>query len=451
MNREDFIKKLFEGAALAGITECEAYFSDGESFDVDVLEGEIKEYSVSESKGVCFRGLYSGKMGYASTQVEDESAIDMLIEGVRTNAMLLETDDGESIFEGSSVYPKVDTFNEAILAVTPETKINQALELEKLVKALDPRVARVDGCEISTGVREIRIVNSKGMDVRGKSSSYGAVVAPVVKGEDGKPSMDYAFSFSKDPEKLDLNKVAKEAVEEAIGKLGAKSIPSGQYECVFRRDAASTLLRTFASVFSGESARKGMSLLKGREGEKIASECVTVTDDPLLKDAPATCAFDAEGVARFKKDIVKDGVFLTLLHNRVTAKEAGTKTTANASKAGYSGKVTVAPSNLFVQPGSISPEELCAKVGEGLMITELQGTHAGANPISGDFSLSAKGYLIEEGKKSRPVEQITVAANFYEILKNIQEVADDLEFTMPGSSAIASPTLYIGKISVAGI
>ncbi|MBR5986184.1 MAG: TldD/PmbA family protein, partial [Clostridia bacterium] len=83
--------------------------------------------------------------------------------------------------------------------------------------------------------------------------------------------------------------------------------------------------------------------------------------------------------------------------------------------------------------------------------TELQGTHAGANPISGDFSLAAKGYLIKDGQLARPVAQITVAANFYEILKNIQEVADDLEFTMPGSSAIASPTLYIGKISVAGI
>ena len=90
-------------------------------------------------------------------------------------------------------------------------------------------------------------------------------------------------------------------------------------------------------------------------------------------------------------------------------------------------------------------------MGDGLLITELQGTHAGANPISGDFSLAAKGYLIENGKKSRPVEQITVAANFYDILKNIQTVADDLEFTMPGASAIASPTIYIGKISVAGI
>jgi PmbA protein len=451
MNRDDFIKKLFEGAALAGITECEAYFSDAESFDVDVLEGEIKDYSVSESKGVCFRGLYAGRMGYASTQVEDESAIDMLIEGVKTNAMLLETDDGESIYEGSREYPEVDTFNASIMQVAPETKINQALELEKLVKARDPRVARVDGCEVSTSVREIRIVNSKGMDVRGKSSSYGAVVAPVVKGEDGKPGMHFKFTFSKDPEKLDIKKLANDAVDEAVGKLGASSIPSGQYECVFRNDAASMLLRTFAGVFSGESARKGMSLLKGREGEKIASDCVTLTDDPLLKDAPATSAFDAEGVARFKKDVIKDGTFITLLHNRVTAKEANCQTTANASKAGYSGKVTVAPSNLFIQPGRLSPEELYEKVGEGLIITELQGTHAGANPISGDFSLAAKGYLIQDGKQARPVEQITVAANFYEILKNIQEVADDLEFTMPGSSAIASPTLYIGKISVAGI
>ncbi|MCR4622222.1 MAG: TldD/PmbA family protein [Clostridiales bacterium] len=451
MNREEFIKKLFEGAARAGITECEAYFSDGESFDVDVLDGEIKEYSVSESKGVCLRGLYAGRMGYASTQVEDESSVDMLVEGVKTNAMLLETDEGESIFEGSKEYPQVDTFNESILSVSPETKIAQALEMEELVKARDPRVARVDGCEISTAVREIRIVNSKGMDVQGKSSSYGAVVAPVVIGEDGKPGMDYQFSFSKDPDKLDIAGLSQKAVDEAIGKLGATSVPSGQYECVFRRDAAGQLLRTFAGVFSGESARKGMSLLKGREGEKIASDCVTLTDDPLLMDAPATGAFDAEGVARFSKDVIKSGTFMTLLHNRLTAKEAGCATTANASKAGYSGKVAVAPSNMFIRPGEITPEKLYAQVGDGIIITQLQGTHSGANPISGDFSLAAKGYLIEAGKQGRPVEQITVAGNFFEILKSIKAVADDLEFDMPGSSAIASPTIYVGTISIAGI
>ena len=449
MNRQEFIDKLFAGAEKAGIDEYEAYFSSSESFDVDVLDGEIKEYTVAQRSGMCFRGVFDGKMGYASTEIEDDEAIDMLIEGVKNNARLLETDDGESIFEGSETYPEVDTYDANVEKVPASEKIARSIELEKLTKGCDARVMRVEGCGVSTGVGEVRIVNSKGLDISGKSAVYGAFVAPVVA-QDGKVNFSFAVKASRHPDDIDLSELAEKSVNKAVEGLGAQSIPSGKYKCVLQNDMAGTFLATFAGVFSGESARKGMSLLKGREGEMIASECVTITDDPLLPGGLATSAFDAEGVARFSKDVVKDGRFETLLHNRVTAKELGCQTTGNASKAGYAGKVTVAPSNFFVRPSSTSFEALLAQVGDGILITSLMGMHSGANPISGDFSLGAKGFLIKDGKKAEPVEQITVAGNFFDILKNVRAVADDLEMNRPGSSCIASPALYIGEIAVAG-
>ena len=445
MNRREFIDKLFEKAAACGIQECEAFFSSGESFEVDVLDGAIKEYSVSDSSGVCFRGLYNGRMGYASTQIEDEEAIEMLTEGVKNNASLLETDDGESIFEGSAAYPQVNTYDEAVTQIPASEKIALSLELEKLVKSLDARVQRVEGCGVNSFCGETRIVNSKGLDVSCKRANYTAGVAPVVS-ENGKVNFSFAHKFARHPGDIDIREVAEKSVKRALDGLNARTIPSGQYKCILRNDMAGALLATFAGVFSGESARKGMSLLKGREGEIIASECVTLTDDPLLDGAPASAPFDSEGVACFTKDIIKNGKFITLLHNRVTAKEAGTVTTANASKGGLAGKVSVAPSNLFINASDKTPDDLYAEAGDGLLITSLMGMHSGANPISGDFSLGAKGFRIEDGKIAYPVEQITVAGNFFEILKNVRTVANDLEL----DRAIASPSLYIGEISVAG-
>ena len=450
MTRQEFIDRLFEGALKAGIEECEAYFVGSESFDTDILDGNINDYSVSESGGMCFRGIYAGKMGYASTEIEDEEAIDMLISGVKNNASILDTQENESIFAGSDSYPEVDTYDEATARVPAADKVERAKEMERLVKAASDKVQRVDGCGISSGVSEVRIVNSKGLDISSKSTIYGAFVAPIVASEGGAPSFAYDLKYSHNFKDVDIREVAKNAVDKALESLGAVSIPSGSYKCVLRNDMASTLLATFDGGFSGESARKGMSLLKGREGEKIASDAVTLIDDPLLKGGFATRPFDAEGVACRAKDVIKDGVFLTFLHNRLTAREFNTETTGNAAKQGYAGKVTVAPSNFFIRPSELSPEDMLKEMGEGVMITNLMGMHSGANPISGDFSLGAKGFMVKDGKKAFPIEQITIAGNFFEILKNIRAVASDLKFGHPGASCICSPALYIGEISVAG-
>ncbi|MBQ3669758.1 MAG: TldD/PmbA family protein [Clostridia bacterium] len=449
MTRQEFIDRLFEGAKKAGIEECEAYFVNSDSFDVDILDQNINTYSVSESGGMCFRGIYAGKMGYASTEIEDEEAIDMLINGVKNNASILDTEDGESIFEGSESYPNVNTYDEETASVPASEKVAQAMELERLVKAVSDKVLRVDGCGVTSGASSVRIVNSKGLDVSHTSTVYGAAVAPIVS-DGGAPSFAFELKFSHNHKDVDIRQVAEAAANKALESLGAVSIPSGTYKCVLRNDMAATLLGTFAGVFSGESARKGMSLLRGREGEKIASDALTLTDDPLYEGGFATRPFDAEGVACFTKDVIKDGVFNTLLHNRETAAALNRKTTANAAKQGYAGKVTVAPTNLFIRPSDISPEKLLEQMGEGVMITSLMGMHSGANPISGDFSLGAKGFMIKDGKKAFPIEQITIAGNFYDILKNIRAVASDLKFGHPGQSSIGAPAVYIGEISVAG-
>ncbi len=449
MDKEQFIQKLFDAALKAGISECEAYCSRNDELTVQVLDAQIKQYTAATNAGLCFRGVYNGKMGYASTEETDDEAIDMLVESVKQNASLLQTGDDETIYEGDSDYPSINAYYQETADMTAKENIDRAMELERLVKAKDGRIVRVHGCYSETQTSETRIVNSKGMDVSFRATVAGAVCAPIAKDND---NVNYAFktqySFRKDA--IDLEDIAERAAKEALSGLNAKSIPSGKYKTVLRYDMAATLLATFADVFSAESARKGLSLLKGREGETIASEAVTIIDDPLLENGFASKPFDAEGVKTFTKTVVKNGRLETLLHNRATARELGKVTTGNAAKAGYSAPVRVAPTNLFIKQSDTAFEDLIKSVGNGLLITQLSGMHSGANRISGDFSLGAKGFRIVNGEIADPVEQITIAGNFFDVLKSVKRVASDIDFGRPGSSAIGSPSVYVGEMSVAG-
>ena len=210
------------------------------------------------------------------------------------------------------------------------------------------------------------------------------------------------------------------------------------------------LLDSFESMFSADAAQKGLSLLAGREGETVASPLVTIVDDPMAKNALCRSAFDDEGVPGEATTVVEKGVLKSLLHNLKTARKAGCRTTGNASKAGAASPVGVAASNFFICPGEGTRDELLEQMGEGLYITGVSGLHAGCNPVSGSFSLLARGFLVEGGRMIKPVEQITLSGLFLDLLKKVERVGGDFAFDMPGGSTFGSPSLLIGKLPVAG-
>ena len=248
----------------------------------------------------------------------------------------------------------------------------------------------------------------------------------------------------------DEQALAKEAVEDAVRYMNAASMPSGSMPVVFHPKAMATLLATFAGVFSADNAQKGLSLLGDKEGSAIASELVTVYDDPSDGLGYAGMPFDGEGVPTRKKAVVDKGVLSTLLYTLKTAKKAGKATTGNASRPSYASTVGTAPTNFYIAPGDKSAEEVYALAGDSVRIDKLMGTHAGANPISGDFSLAAKGMRIRDGKLDGPVEQITVSGNFYALLKGVRAVGNDLRFGMPGACAVGAPTVLVDSLTIAG-
>ena len=439
-----FKEKLFEEANKAGFEEYEIYYADGESLSINIYEGEVEKYKLNTAFGLSFRGKINGKMGYSYSEILDEEAIKTLIENAKSAALTIENDDVKFIYEGDKEYKEIDCFKKELEGINPDKYIELALQMEKECKKQCDKVINFSSCAIGYGKSTYGIINSKGLNLKNERNSLSAYVIPIIEADGEKyDGMGYVLAQKLDDIKPD--ELAKQAIEEATSRIGGKSIPSGNYKIIINNEAMVSLLGTFSSIFNSEQAQKGLSLLQGKEGEIIASDIVTLIDDPHLKDGLGTCSFDDEGVATYTKEIVTNGKLNTLLYNLKTANKAGVKSTGNGFKSSYASTVGVSETNFYIKPGEKTFDELCEIVKDGVIITEFAGLHSGASSVTGDFSLAAKGFMIENGKKTFPVEQITIAGNFFTLLKDIEEVGCDLKFPM---SSIGSPSIIVKELSL---
>ena len=447
MNFNEFKELVIAECKALGIAEYELYYQAGASTSVDTFQHSINEFTSSYSGGLCFRCIVNGKMGYASTENLSASQAKAVVAKAVDNAVNLEAEEAVFLGEGGQEYAPLEAKSYAL--PTTEELIAKVLETTEKLYAADPMA--VDGCQpqgiIETS--EVAIYNSKGLDLHRSSSASGLVAVGVVS--NGKEmSNDYQIKLGKLDE-IDVDAMVKKAVDGAKEKLGGEVAPTGQDPVIFSTEAMCSLLGVYSSIFNSEAAQKGLSKLAGKEGETIAAPCVSLVDDPFHCDNPEPMNFDAEGSPTHKKAVIENGVLNTLLYNLKTAAVAGKKTTGNASKAGYDAAVGIRPFTMYLQGGDITEEELLQKAGNGVYITSLGGLHAGADAISGDFSLQSAGYMIENGVKTRYVKSFTVAGNFYELLKNIVALADNCRLPRAmGSTTFGAPSVLVDGLSVAG-
>ena len=447
MDYQSFKNAVIAEAKTLGIAEYELYYQSGSDTSIGVFGHEVNEFSSSEGGGICFRCIVDGKMGYASTQALNEREAKAVVRRAADNAACLETEEAVFLCEGGKTYRELNVKPYELPAT--EELIKTALDTQEKIYAADPMV--IDGCQtqvISEHV-EIAICNSKGLDLQYQNNYSGLVVAAVVS--DGKEMADsYEIKLGK-LDTIDTDALAAKAAADAKRKLGGEPPKSGAMPVIFNPDAMASLLGVYSSIFSSENAQKGLSRLASSEGEVIAAECVTLVDDPFHPMSPAPMNFDGEGCPTYTKNVIENGKLQTLLYNMKTAAVAGKQTTGNASKAGYDAPVGIRPFTMYLANGTLTEEELIAKAGNGVYITSLGGLHAGANAISGDFSLQSSGFKIENGVKTDYIKSFTVAGNFYELLKNVAALADNC--TLPramGSTAFGSPSVLVEGLSVAG-
>lgn len=450
VDTDSFIDVLLSHADEYGYSESEAYYEYDQSMEIQVHEGKVSVFESSETSGISFRGKSDKQMGYAFSEELSNAAMQKLLEEARSNSVILETKEPESLYKGDNEYATIDLFNNDLEQKEYDYYADTALSIEKMILQYDPRIIAVDHISISYSSYHLIIRNSLGLDCRQKLNIM-SVYANSRSEFNGQTKTGYAFWAGRNPDELNIKEFSSKAALDSLSKLGAQPMKSGKYNVVLDSRASADLLEAFSGIFSADAIQKGFSLLDGRLRQKIASDVITVIDAGLFPESLISVPFDSEGVSTQNTILIENGELSAVLHNRKTAGIDQTNTTGNGFRSGFKGSVSVAPTNMYIVPGKLKKSDLIALAEDGLYITDMSGLHSGVNGISGDYSLSCEGFLIVNGKINRPVDQITIAGNFFSTLENVQSVGSDLFLNPPSShGSIGSPSLFITDVAISG-
>ena len=442
---EQMKNALIAAATEAGIEQYEIYYQVGESISAETLKDDISAFASSVSGGICFRCIVDGKMGYASSELLTEDAMQELVKNAVSNAQCIDSEDEVFIFEGSPEYAKIDA-GEVKLADAVTIR-DTALRLQKETYAQSDKVGDGTQSVAMSSVSEVRLYNSHGLSLSNRTGMSGAYAAAVVR--DGDEAQE-AFDFAVGETFEEVKETAATAVQKALDKMGATVAPSGKYNIVFDGKQFRQFLAVFSSAFSAKSAQLGLSLLAGKEGEQIAAPFVNIVDDPMREGSPIKTPFDGEGVATARRAVVENGILKTMLYDLTTAKKAGVASTGNGQKGSYAAPVSISPYNFGLMAGDCDFDTLLSKAGEGIYVTECKGFHAGANAVTGDFSIESAGFMIRDGKLAEAVKSFTVAGNFFQLIKEIDTLGNEVRWGIPGRTVFGSPDVLVRDMSVAG-
>lgn len=444
MNFSEIKEVLFNEAKKAGLTDYDVYFRMSSDASAEALNREMSACTSGTAGGVCFRCAVDGRIGAASSQCFEREEIAALVSRAVANAGIIDADEEPIFFEGSGegAYRTV-TVPVAELPTAAELR-RAAMDLQEKLYGASALMTDGTSSAAAAAVSEISLANSKGLCLSHRTGLRYTYAEAIIN-DGNEPSFGFAFAPTLEP-----TDIAEKATKEALARLGAGKVKTGSYDVIFDAHQVRSLLGTFAAVFSGKNALLGLSLLAGKEGEQVAADCLTLVDDPFYPENPVQMPFDAEGVATKEKKLIENGVLQTLLYDLTYAKKAGKTSTGNAKRGSVADPVSIAPYCLRIAPGAYTPEALREKMGNGLYITELKGLHAGADAVTGDFSIESAGFLVEDGKLTRPVHTFTVAGNFFQLLKAIDGVADNVEMGVPASTVMAAPDVLVKGLSVAG-
>lgn len=435
--------KFFELAKQAGIEEAELYIGESFSLSFSLFHSEVDNYSSNKSMTILARGIVNGKFGTANCDSWSSEHAKYLVDEIAANAKVIENEDPSFIFEGSPKYKKVNTFNKELGGISVETKMKKLYELEEKIKKGDPRVIEVGGVEYSESAESVTILNSKGLKLSQKSN-YFVYLGQAVAKEGAQVKSGYELYLGNNLNEFDVDKLAKEVVQNTVRQLGGEPCESSSYKTVLSPDVVKSFLGAYVGNADAEEVQKHSSLFIGKLNQKIASKKITIEDKPLQRNVFARW-FDDEGVATYNKPIIKNGVLQTYLYNLTTAAKEGVQSTGNASRGGS--KMGISTFFLSLKPGSKTQEQLFEEVQNGVYITEVQGLHAGLNPQSGNFSLQSSGFLIKDGKLDRALDVVTVSGNLIDVFKDVVEVGNDVRVFPSG---VSCPSIYVKKTIVSG-
>ncbi|MDN5336716.1 MAG: PmbA protein [Synergistales bacterium] len=439
--------KALETVKAKGLAGADVYYTAGVGNEWGLRNGEpeIDRSGASWRMGIRVLGP-SGKQGVADTSDLSKEAVVSMAEWAVANCLASgEDEDKEEVplYSGPVSFVDLGLYDPVVRDIKPGQR-RQICEEMMEVASKDRRVRSVRTARWSDGWGEIFYMSTRGLSLWHSETGVSCGVVVVME-EDGAYDMGGFGLEGCHADELDHRAIAQEAVERVGISLGGKALPTGRYTVVLDPEVAATLFEVTGELFLSQNIHKNLSMLKDKMGEKIASEAVTLIDDGTLSGKPGSTPFDGEGVPTTRTVLLSGGKVQSFLNDLKYAKKDGVTPTGNAVRS--PGSIPEAGlSNLYLEGGSGSARSFLETPQKRLFITDLMGVHT-IDPVSGDYSLGAKGAMYKSGELVQPVSGVTVAGNLLELLMKIVAVGDDLRFfgDMGGCSVVIEDVPVAGS------
>jgi PmbA protein len=429
------------------VAEC--ILRSGAELSTRVRKGEPELVEEAGTRSAGLRVIQRNRVASTATSDLSDSGIDRFVGDAIELVALSQEDpcagppDPRWLCDPHSA-PDLDLFDEAGGAVDASQAIALAREGEAAAFAFDSRITNSEGATFGRTSGGVVIALSSGFRAAFKGSYASLSVVPVAADEGGKNRRGYHWTARRHLADLEpAAEVGREAARRALRKLGARTVTTCEVPVVFDPEASRAILGMLAGCVMGSAIWRKSSYLLGREGSRVASDLVTVVDDPLIPRAPGSRPFDGEGLASRRNVVVERGVLRTYLCDSYAARKLGRESTASATR-GSGASVGPATTNFVLQPGTDSNETIVRGTRRGLYVTDMMGF--GFNSVTGDFSRGAAGFWIENGELAYPVSEVTISLNADRLWQSVDAVGSDLDLR----TATAAPTLRVAKMTVAG-
>lgn len=442
----DYIKltqSLVSRATEFGAGAAEIYLETGRELSIDVRDGEIETVGESSSAGVGFRVIVDGKMGFSHCNDLRNDALEDTLKRAIKFARLTTADKNNILPDNKGLSQVEGLFDPELVKVPMKNKIQMALDLEKLAMK-DPRITKSSGASYSEGWGEVYIGSTHGFLKVYKSTSCNIGVSVVAEKGEQKNTGGESCTRRYFEDLAPLEDIASKAARKAWQLLDPVMITTQRAAVIFDPEVAFSLIGGILGALSGERVLQGASFLKDYLNKSFASPLLSIVDDGIRYRGMGSAPFDGEGVPTQKRMLVEQGVLKGFIYNTIVASRAGTASTGNASRRGFTSLPDLGIHNLFVLPGSDGQADIISATSKGLLLKEVTGY--GIDPVTGNFSGGASGFWIENGRVKHPVQGATIAGNAFDILKNIDMMGNDIDM----NRAMAAPTFRVKEMQIGG-
>lgn len=417
----------------------ELFFLNEKTKKYECRERELYGVELKEEDGIALRGIKDSRMVFTYTYENSDKAVEILLENSKALLPFMEKDADTGFPEKHEGYHKLDIYDNAGLACDDGYKTELLIDMEKTILDFDKRIVVTRNCELQESDIHVMMINSNGLKAASKKTLFTLFAMAVAKGEDEVSWYDWLWDHTF--ANINAKTFGRGVAQKTISFLSSTQIDTGIYEGILTPQASCDMLEMLSQSFLGESLYKDKTKLKGKENTKCFSEALNIMDSGLK--GMDSFPFDGEGTPSGERYIVKNGCFTSFLYDSYYGRKFGLPSTGNSVRWGIKEPPKCAPRCFFIEKGQ--RDIISRLTTNGVIIEELMGTHT-ANPITGDFSLGAVGYLCRNGEKL-PFNGVIFSGNVFELLNNVTEVGNDMRFY----GACGSPSLYVEGIKISGI